>query len=139
MLSRTLVFAKGAGVTGIRLLQTQPLLLLVLPTVGGMFFHGCGSVLGNNTVGRICNTLGDGLNLPMFYAEMLYNSYAAPVLYKTTGIQTLLNYTKQAQRGPGLDAKEALELLNDSGKESISKKVQSYIVKRFTDLYKFYK
>lgn len=100
MVARTVSFAKMAGVSGLKLIQTQPLLLITLPTVGAMFFHGCGSLAGNTTVGRTCNTIGNPLNLPMFYLKSIYNTYGSPVIDRIFGIPTLLNYTKQAQRGP---------------------------------------
>lgn len=57
MVSRTIVMAKAAGVTGLNIIQAQPLMLVALPRVEVMFFHGCGSLAGNNTVSRTCNTI----------------------------------------------------------------------------------
>jgi hypothetical protein len=91
MVSRTVAIAKAAGVGVISVLRAQPLMLIAIPTVGAMFFHGCGSIAGNNTVGRTFNTIGNILNLPMFYCESVYNSYLAPVINKTIGIPTVLN------------------------------------------------
>jgi len=130
MVARTVSFAKLAGVSGLKIIQTQPLLLITLPTVGAMFFHGCGSLAGNNTVGRTCNTIGNTLNVPMSYAESIYNTYASPVIHRIFGIQTLLNYTKQARRGPGLDAQEATKLLGGVKKESILKHMKCWVIKK---------
>jgi hypothetical protein len=130
MVARTVSFAKMAGVSGLKIIQTQPLLLITLPTVGAMFFHGCGSIAGNNTVGRTCNTIGNTLNLPMSYAESVYNTYASPVINRIFGIPTLLNYTKQARRGPGLDAQEATKLLGGIKKESILKHMKCWVIKK---------
>jgi hypothetical protein len=130
MVSRTIVMAKAAGVTGLKIIQVQPFMLVVLPTVGAMFFHGCGSLAGNNTVGRTCNTIGNILNLPMSYCESVYNLYLAPVVNRTIGIPTVLNYTKQAMRGPGLDSAEAIKLLYDGQKKSILKTIKCFLIKK---------
>ena len=113
MAARTLTMAKAAGVSGLTLIKAQPLLVIVLPTVGAIFFHGCGAIAGNNRRG--CNTIGIGnvLNIPMRFTELTYNTYLGPFVNKTLGIPTILNYTQQAQRGPGLDASEALKLAKD--------------------------
>lgn len=130
MTARTLVMAKAAGVTGLNIIKAQPLLVIALPTVGAMFFHGCGQIIGNNTVGRSFNTIGNILNLPMTFTEITYNAYLAPLVNRTLGIPTILNYTKQAQRGPGLDASEALGLLKSSEKGSIIKSLKCFVIKQ---------
>jgi len=130
MVARTVSFAKMAGVSGLKILQTQPLLLITLPTVGAMFFHGCGSLAGNTTVGRTFNTIGNTLNLPMSYAELIYNTYASPAIARIFGIPTLLNYTKQASRGPGLDAQEATKLLGGVKKDSVIKHIKCWVIKK---------
>lgn len=126
--------AKAAGVTGLQIMKAQPIMLIALPTVGGMFFHGCGALIGNNTVGRTCNTIGNVLNIPMSYTELVYNAYIAPFINKTIGLPTVLNYTKQAVRGPGLNGTEAIKLLQDSKKDSIVKGVikgvKCFVIKR---------
>ena len=105
-------------------------MLIRLPTVGAMFFHGCSSLAGNTTVGRTFNTIGNILNLPMSYAELIYTIYASPAITRIFGIPTLLNYTKQANRGPGLDAQEARKLLTDVKKDSIIKHLKSWVLKK---------
>ena len=111
MLTRALILAKCAGVTGLRVLKAQPLLVVVLPTTGAIFFLGCGMMAGNTILGRTCNTVGTFLNLPMLYTELLYNSYISPVINRTLGVPTVLNFTKQVARRPDLDAPEALRML----------------------------
>jgi hypothetical protein len=61
------------------------------------------TIIGNNTIGRTSNLIGTGLNLPMAYAEFVYNTYLSPIVLEVIGIPTVLNYTKQVMRGPGLD------------------------------------
>lgn len=128
MVARTLSFTKMAGVSGLKIIESQPLLIIALPTVGAMFFHGCGSIIGNNTVGRTFNTIGNTLNLPMFFVESVYNTYASPVINRIFGIPTLLNYTKQALRGPGLDPSEATKFLSNIEKKSIMEHVKCYLI-----------
>ena len=130
MVARTVLFAKLAGVSGLKILRTQPLLLITLPTVGAMFFHGCGSLAENTTIGRTFNTIGNTLNLPMSYAELIYNTYASPAIAHIFRIPTLLNYTKQASRGPGLDTQEATKLLGDVKKDSIIKHIKCWVIKK---------
>ena len=130
MVSRTVMMARAAGVTRFKMIKAQHFMLLVLSTVGAMFFCGVGCVIGNNSVGRTCNTIGNVLNLPMSYIEMLYNSYVAPLVNRTIGVPTILNYTKQMMRGPGLDSEEAVKLLYDSQKNSIIKNIKCFVIKR---------
>jgi hypothetical protein len=69
----------------------------------------------------------------MYYAESIYNTYASPVINRIFGIPTLLNYTKQARRGPGLDAQEATKMLGDLKKESIIKHMKCWVIKNVTN------
>jgi hypothetical protein len=133
MVVRTITIAKSMGVTGIKLIQGQPLMVIALPTVGAIFFHGCGQIIGNNTLGRTCNTIGNILNLPMAFTELCYNTYIAPTLNSTFGIVTILNYTKQAQRGPGLDLKEAVQLIKGKNEASIFSTIKCAVIKRLGD------
>lgn len=133
MLMRTSAMAKAAGVTGLDIIRAQPFLVVALPTVGALFFHGCGSLAGDtNIVGRTCNTLGNILNLPMAFTESLYNKYFADPIQRVFGFHTLLNYTKQAKRGPGLDSNEALNFLGigENQKKSILKAAKCFLVEK---------
>lgn len=132
LVSTTLVYAKAAGVTGFRIIQAQPVMVIALPTVGAMFFHGCGSLIGNNIVGRTCNTIGTVLNIPMMFTEMMYNSYISPLVIGITGVPMLLNYTKQAQRGPGLDIEEVRQLAGSVKKHQpkLWKSIKYYLRKK---------
>lgn len=66
----------------------------------------------------------------MFFVESVYNTYASPVISRIFGVPTLLNYTKQAMRGPGLDTQEATKLLGDVKKSSIIKHVKCWLIKK---------
>lgn len=130
MVARTVTMAKVAGVSGLKVVKAQPLLVVALPTVGAMFFYGCGTIVGNNTIGRTCNTIGNVLNLPMRFSEMTYNSYIGPFLHKTIGLPTILNYTQQVKRGPGLDASEALKILQATNNTSILGNIKCFVLER---------
>lgn len=116
--------------TGWHLIKAQPFLIIALPTVGSMFFHGCGQLIVNNTVGRGFNIVGNVLNLPMIFTELTYNTYLAPAINRTLRIPTILNYTKQAQRRPGFNASEALKLITDIEKDSIVKSIKCFLIKK---------
>ena len=92
MVSRTVSFAKMIGFSGVKIIQAQPFLLVILPTVGAMFFHGCGSIFGNNTVRRACNSIGNILNLPMAYCKSVYNAYVLLLFNRTLGITTIATH-----------------------------------------------
>lgn len=126
LIGRTVAMARAAGVEGLALVQAQPFLVFAIPTVGAIFFHGCGAIAGNNTIGRSCNSIGNFLNLPMSLIELTYNTYLSRPIAKITGISTVLNYTKQMQRGPGLDPIEAMKLVRKS--KTLPKVIRCWII-----------
>jgi hypothetical protein len=121
LMYRTVSMAKLAGAQGYALITVQPALVVALPTIRAIFFHGCGALMGNNTVGRTCTTIGNFLNLPMDLTENLFNAYVSPVILKVTGIPTILNYTNQMNQGFGLNPDEVMKLLADKDKGLVSK------------------
>jgi len=74
MVAQTVSLSKLAGVYGSKIIQAQPLLIVAIPTVGAIFFHGCDAIAGQNLVGHTCNSIGNALNYPMRLCEMIYNS-----------------------------------------------------------------
>jgi hypothetical protein len=46
--THTLGLAKLAGVSGLQILQAQPILAVAIPTTGAIFFYGCGAIVRNN-------------------------------------------------------------------------------------------
>jgi hypothetical protein len=95
-----------------------------------MVFYECGSIIGNNTIDRTCNSIGGVFNLPMFYTELIYNSYIVTVVNRIIGIPTVLNCTKQIMRRHDLDSEEAIKLFYDSQKNSIIKSIKFFLVKK---------
>lgn len=125
-MAQTLAIAKLAGVSGWRILQSQPALAIAIPTTGAMFFYGCGAIAGNNTIGKYLVTTGDVLALPMKGFEIMWNSYGNPVIQKVTGITVILNITKTFKTGPGYTIKEIrnyIPLNNTSLVKYIKKKL----------------
>ena len=128
MVVRTVTMAKAGGVTGVSLIQVQPLLVVALPTVGAIFFYGTGAVLGNNFGGRLCNSIGYTLSLPMRGIEAVYNVYAAPFINTTLGLPTILNVTSQLQQGPGLNMTQALKFIDQQNKTSLIIRGKNFLI-----------
>ena len=128
--ARTLVIARAAGITRLQIIQAQPIFIIILPTVGGLFFHGVGSLVGNNTIGRTCKSIGNILNIPLYYCEQLYNVYIEPAVNKKIGLATTFNYIQQVMLGSGLTSKEALNLIQQNQKDSLIKIVKCWCIKR---------
>lgn len=120
--------AKAAGISGFKIIQTQPLMCIAIPIADAIFFHGYAILIGNNYIGQTCQSIANVLNIPILYTEMVYNSYLALVINRIIDIFTVLNYTQQVARGPGLDAQEAIKLLWDSDKSSVLGFVKDRIV-----------
>lgn len=114
MVGWTVIAAKVAGVSERTLIQAQPLMLIAVHTVGAMFFYGCSTLFPNTTLGCFCDKVGYGLSRPMRLVELNYNAYVVPIINITFGIPTVLNFTQQMHRGPGLNATEAVNLLTAS-------------------------
>ena len=89
-----------------------------------MFFYGCGTIVGNNTVGKALITTGDILALPMKGVEIMWNSYGNMAVQKVFGMPVILNMTQTFKTGPGYTLKEISEYT------SISKKSVFQVIKR---------
>ena len=124
LVANTIALAQLAGVTGLQILKAQPLLVVAIPTTGAMFFYGCGTIVGNNTVGKALITTGDILALPMKGVEIMWNSYGNMAVQKVFGIPVILNMTQTFKTGPGYTLKEISEYA------SISKESVFQVIKR---------
>ncbi len=102
----TLGLAKLAGVSGLQILRAQPILAVAIPTTGAIFFYGCGAIVGNNAFGKALIMTGDVLAVPMKGVEIMWNSYANPVIQKVFGIPFILNMTQAFKTGPGYTVEE---------------------------------
>lgn len=63
--------ARLIGAEGFGLMANNAGMYLALPTVGSLFFYGCGIIAGNNAIGRSCNTAGFVLSRRMAITEHL--------------------------------------------------------------------
>lgn len=94
LVTRTLAYARLAGVNGLRVLKAEPMLAIALPTTGAIFFYGCAAIAGNHTVGRVCASTGDICATPMKGVEIMWNSYVTPACQKIFGFPVILNMTQ---------------------------------------------
>lgn len=124
--------AKLVGVTGTKLISSQPLLLIGIPTLFGMAFTSAAS-LGNpeGLYFKTCMTMGRVFNLPMRGIEQVYNMHIAPTIYTIFGVKTTLNATQAACRGAGLNATEALRLTQFAQKKNLMKMAKDAILSFF--------
>lgn len=122
----TIATGQLAGVTGLQVLQAQPLLAVAVPTTGAMFFYGCDCMVGNNALGKALTTTGDILAVPMKVIEILWNSYGNHYAQKYLGIPTLLNMTQSFKTGPGYTPQEIAKYIKFEQKSilgAIKKKI----------------
>jgi hypothetical protein len=123
LLLNTMGLARLAGVTGLEMLQTQPMLAVAIPTSGAMFFYGCGMIAGNNTLGKSLVTVGDVLAVPMKGVEIMWNSYGNPVTQKVFGIPVILNMTQTLKIGPGYSFEEISKYIRCTAQSPLIKKI----------------
>lgn len=116
----SIMMSRVLGVTGSKVLAGQPLLYVALPTVGGIFFHGMSMIVGQNAVGRSCQSIGNILLLPMKGAELILNNIVFLPLGKITGIPILLNMTQTINMGPGLSVEDAKKMIDIAKKGKLS-------------------
>ena len=129
-MTHTLGLAKLAGVSGLQILQAQPILAVAIPTTGAIFFYGCGGIVGNNTFGKALITTGDVLAVPMKGVEIMWNSYGNPVIQKVFGIPLILNLTQAFKTGPGYTIEEIgryIPLTNKSILKTIKEKIIGWL------------
>ena len=53
LVNHTIGLSKLAGVSGLRILQAQPVLAIAIPTTGAMFFYACGAILAITQSGKL--------------------------------------------------------------------------------------
>ena len=99
------------------ILKTQPLLIVVIPTTGAMFFYGCGAIIGNNTIEKVLVTTVDAFALPMKGVVIIWNSYGNMAFKKVFGMPVIINMTQTFKIGLGYTLKKVYEYAS-IGKES---------------------
>jgi hypothetical protein len=127
LVAHTLALAKLAGVSGLQILKSQPILAVAIPTTGAIFLYGCGAIIGDNMVGKALVTGADVLVVPMKGVEIMWNSYGNPIIQKVFGIPLILNMTQAFKTGPGYTIKEIVKYIPFNNK-SILKTVKEKII-----------
>lgn len=121
--------ARLIGAEGVHLMANNAGMYLALPTVGSLFFYGCGIIAGNNVVGKSCNTAGYILSRPMALTEHLWNNGPAVLIHKTIGIPIVLNQTKALVKGSGYSYNEVKKFIGIDRK-SLLKKVKNWLIRK---------
>lgn len=122
--------AKLAKMSGIALLNSEKLFIISLTTATGVSFSFIGGVVGDNLVGRSCNTIGRILLFPQAIAEEFINGSFFRVITWATGFPLHLNFTKQFINGPGITLKDTQELANRTS-TSLGKRIVNWVAKGF--------
>lgn len=98
------------GNRGLYILGNRPLLAVAICTSGGLFFNGLGVVLGNNTAGNCCKTIGWALNRPMKGVEIVLNNLVCAPITAVTGLPLIFNYSDVQNEGPGINVTKVKEI-----------------------------
>jgi len=109
--------AKTVGVSGIGILNSTPIFVIALSTIGAQFFAGVGIIASDNFVGRTCNVISWTLNRPMAGVELVLNNIVLFPITKVTGIPLLLNYTKVLSNGEGVDIRTIRQIAGKAKKK----------------------
>lgn len=121
--------ARLIGAEGVGILSNNAGMYLALPTVGSLFFYGCGVIAGNNVIGQSCNTAGYILSRPMAITEHLWNNGPAVWINKTIGIPIVLNQTKALVQGSGYSYNEVKNFIGINHK-SLLEKGKNWVIRR---------
>jgi hypothetical protein len=97
---------KTTGMTGIQVVVKASLTFVGATYIGALFFGYCGSIAGNNTVGRICNVTSFGLSRPMRGVEITLNSLILRPISNLVGLPLILNGTQEMLAGKGISFQE---------------------------------
>ena len=97
---------KTTGMTGIQVVVKALLTFVGATYIGAVFFGYCGSIAGNNTVGRICNVTSFGLSRPMRGVEITLNGLFLRPISNLVGLPIILNGTQELLDGKGISLQE---------------------------------
>lgn len=128
VVANTLALARLAGISGLQVLKAQPILAVAIPTTGAIFFYGCATIAGNNTIGKALTSTGDVFALPMKGVEVMWNSYMSPSIQRIFGIPLILNMTQTFKTGPGYTIQEISRYISFN-KPSVVRKMKDRIIK----------
>lgn len=91
------------GIVGVKLLSASPMLIVTLPTIGGIFFVGCERLVPNTLVGEACGACGRILLLPMRGVEMVANNAIINPIASLLNTTTAMNLTNIITQGEGFN------------------------------------
>lgn len=127
---------KTNGITGIQVIVKAPLTFVGATYIGAVFFGYCGSIAGNNTVGRICNITSFGLSRPMRGVEITLNGLILRPISNLVGLTLILNGTQEMLAGKGILLQEytkigiAFESLSNSTIFKKTRKIYSILTSK---------
>ena len=119
--------ARLIGAEGVGIMANNAGMYLALPTIGSLFFYGCGVIAGNNAIGKTCNTAGYVLSRPMAITEHLWNHGPAVWINKAIGIPIVFNQTRALVQGSGYSYNEVKNFIGINNK-SLLKKVRNWLI-----------
>jgi hypothetical protein len=127
---------KTTGMTGIQVVVKAPLTFVGATYIGAVFFGYCGSIAGNNTVGRICNVTSFGLSRPMRGVEITLNGLILRPISNLLGLPLILNGTQEMLAGKGISLQEytkigiAFERLSNSTAVKKTRKIYDILTSK---------
>lgn len=127
-----------SGLTGVKLITASPLLVITVPTVGGLFFVASSRVFHGTIVGEICSVTGSTLFLPLRVVEIAANNLLIQPISSAIGHPTALNMTQAMINGLGFDpaqypnlyiyAKKVGKVVNNKGvRKTIIEQVKKWL------------
>jgi hypothetical protein len=134
--SEAVSILKTNGMTGIQVVVKAPLTFVGATYIGAVFFGYCGSIAGNNTVGRICNVTSFGLSRPMRGVEITLNGLILRPISNLLGLPLILNGTQEMLAGKGISLQEytkigiAFERLSNSTAVKKTRKIYGILTSK---------
>lgn len=125
---------KTTGMTGLKIVNQNPLTFVGATYIGSIFFSYCGSVAGNNAVGSVFNFTSFVLSRPMRGVEITLNGLILRPISNVVGLPLILNGTQEVLAGKGLSIEESAK--SGIAFETIS---NSNVVKKAKKIYKVFR
>jgi hypothetical protein len=100
----TISSSQITGMTGGHLITSSQMLIITLPTVGGIFFTGLERVFNNTVFGNPCGITGRVLLIPMKGIEIFVNGFILDQFNQKLGLDLAINMTDTIVGGAGFEA-----------------------------------
>lgn len=108
----TISLMRNPTLTGVALVQSNPLLVVTAPFLIGTGLSATARIVGDNIVGRSCRSMANLFLFPMRFSEWTANAYITPFLNNTIGIPLVFNLTDNMIRGlPGLTPQDMKRIM----------------------------